>query len=1207
MQSGKINVAKGFQTAVNIAYDLNNNDKVRGFIPTQSGLDIIEDILLSTAANATSRSRILIGAYGRGKSHIILVLLSLLAGNDKDLFIALLDKMKKNNPPLYDFALEYLNSGRRLLPVVIRGSSTSLSSSFLSALQMTLNDENLSEVMPETHFQAAIATIDNWEKSYSHTYKAFVAALPCSIADFMLSLREYDTSSYELFESIYPKLTSGSTFNPFLGFDIVELYESIAKGIKARGYEGIIVVYDEFSKYLESSIANATISGIKLLQDFAEKCDRSGKMQMHLLLICHKDIANYIDGSLPKDKVDGWRGVSGRFKHINLHNNYAQMYEIISEVINKEHKFWSKFKKDNKIRFDDLRKRFTANRLLDGNNSDEIEYAVYGCYPLHPISTFILPRLSEKVAQNERTLFTFLSAEDRHTLSAFLAKSNNGFLLLTPDYLYDYFELLLRKEPYTSEAHKTYKLTTSILQKVEENSLEAKIIKTIALIYLVEQFEKLPPIVDMIVDAYRDSVSDVKLINTALTILIERDCIVYLKRSNHYLKLKESSGVDITAEISNYIERNHGNMQVTDILNRSAFDSYMYPTRYNDVKELTRYFDFIFINSTDFLDVSNWERQIENTGADGAVYAIIPKNKSEIKDLEESLLNRQQGAERILFIIPNAHSDIEKIIFEYEAVKNLSSSVQDDNLLLDEYEIYLEDLTEVITEYINMFTRPENKAATYYYNGEKCPIFRRSQLAEKLSDICERIYYRTPIVNNETINKNILSGQAVNSRTRLLTGLLAKELAPNLGLTGTGQEVSFMRSVLIQTGILVDVDTSPKINLEPADANLRTVLKLILNFFHSTSKAGERSFSELYQELTLPIHGIGLKRGLIPIFIATVLCVDRQAIVVKYGDSEVKITPDILNDINESPSDYSVILENWNEDKAAYIANLEKVFSEYIAEREKAYNGFAFVLLAMNRWFMNLPKYSKELDKIYDGDGKFQSLDGRKKKFINSLKQLDGNPREYLLEKVFSMLGKQEYLNNAVPLIAEIKRAWNEAVQDLIKKLTHDVIAIFATKKSQASLTSVIRDWYEPLSESTKQYLFTGNEKNILGLMASPSNDETALVQRLAKAVTSLRIEDWNNNTIIVFLRDLRKFKETVEAYNDAKQQSAMSESDEYKITFKNDSGKEVTKTFGRVEYSGFAKILLNAIKTDLEEHGQSITEQEKRQVLMELLQNLCQ
>lgn len=82
MFKNKIDVAKGFQTSVNIAYDLNNTGKISGFIPTMSSLDIIEDVLLSTAPNSTERARILIGAYGRGKSHIILVLLSLLFKKD---------------------------------------------------------------------------------------------------------------------------------------------------------------------------------------------------------------------------------------------------------------------------------------------------------------------------------------------------------------------------------------------------------------------------------------------------------------------------------------------------------------------------------------------------------------------------------------------------------------------------------------------------------------------------------------------------------------------------------------------------------------------------------------------------------------------------------------------------------------------------------------------------------------------------------------------------------------------------------------------------------------------------------------------------------------------------------------------------------------------------------------------------------------------
>jgi hypothetical protein len=1134
------------------------------------------------------------------------VLLALLSGKDESLFTTLLNKTRKNNPSLYDFIVEHQKSKTRLLPVVVRGSSVSLTSSFLSALQLTLNDVGLSEVMPETHFHAAINTIETWQTSFPETYGKLLPLLPRQIKDFTLSLKEYDINAYERFVDIYPQLTSGSTFNPFLGFDIVDLYESVAKGVKTKGYDGILVVYDEFSKYLESSIANATISDIKLLQDFAEKCDRSREIQMHLLLICHKDIANYIDGNLPKEKVDGWRGVSGRFKHIHLHNNYAQMYEIISEVIKKNEKYWAKFTKENKALFNDLVNRFTANKLLDANNDKEVNDAVYGCYPLHPIATFILPRLSEKVAQNERTLFTFLSSEDKYTLQSYLSATGVNFSLLTPDYLYDYFEPLLRKEPYTSEAHKLYKLTRSVLQKVDNGGLSSKILKTIALIYLVEQFEKLPPIVDIICDSFRESVEDTKIINNSLVELIEKDCVVYLKRSNNFLRIKESSGVDIPSEITNYIEKNRATLRVKTILNSSAFDSYLFPTRYNDDFEITRYFDFTFIDSTDFFGVDDWERRIVESSADGVVYAIIPQNAGEIEKLRAELSKSMPRTGRIIFVIPNTYNDIGKIAFEYDAVSHLRAEAENDDLLADEYDIYFDDLTEVIGSYINMFARPENGEATYYYCGERCAIYRRSQLSEKLSDICSSIFYRTPIINNESINKNNLPKQALNSRTKLLAGLLAADLVPNLGLTGTGQDVSFMRSTLIQTGVLVNPDTTPSLNLRPADEHFSEMFNAIRGFFKGAQNHEGNSFSLLYDELTLPKNGFGLKRGVIPIYVAAVLNHDKENLVVKYKSSEVRITPDLLNEINQSPQDYSVILEDWNEDKAKYLKGLEILFADQVSEREKAYNGFAFVLLAMNRWYMNLPKYAKEWGKIYAGDGRFKSIEASKKKFINSLKQLDGNPREYLLEKVFEIFGKQDNLANIVPLIRDIKTEWDESVRKLMGTLLIDVRKLFTRTGRRGSLASVIKDWRESLSESTFRHLFVGNENKILDLMATVSNDEFAFIQRLAKAVTSLRIEDWNNDTIESFNRNLEKFKTTVEDYDSNKFTESNRNQDVYKITYADIDGNEVTKTFGKTEYSNKAKLLLRELTSAMEEMGLSISEQEKRQVLMELLQKLC-
>ncbi|MDR0917859.1 MAG: hypothetical protein LBM93_01200, partial [Oscillospiraceae bacterium] len=1022
MSANKITVKNNFQTSVNIAYDLNNNDKIKSFIPTLSSFSVIEDILNSVIYNNSNRANILIGAYGRGKSHIILILLSLLSKKDKPLFKTLLSKLKTTNIYLYNQVKNYIESDKKLLPVVIQGSSNSLTQSFLNALQITLRENNLTDIMPDTNFISAINTIENWKTNYPKVYKEFTKLIKKPIKEFLSELYEYNLSTYERFSEIYPTLTAGSTFNPFIGMDVVTLYENVAKSLKSKGYQGVFVVYDEFSKYLETNIANATNSDVKLLQDFAEKCDRSDDEQIHLMLICHKDISNYIDNKLPKEKVDGWRGVSGRFNHINLHNNYSQMYEIISNVIEKEPKFWTKFTETFHLQFEDLKSRFTDNHLLDDKNISEVDYAVNGCFPLHPLTTFILPRLSEKVAQNERTLFTFLSSNSRNTLSSFLSSYNNDFSLLAPDILYDYFKPLFQKEPPTTEIYQKYKLTEIILHKIEEELLETKIVKTISLITIVEQYERLSPTINIITDTFKDSF-DVKEINKALDNLVKKECIVYIRRSNGFLKLKETSGINVQTEIINFIERNRNTLKIQDILNNCKFDSYTYPTRYNDEYEITRYFDFKFISSQDFWNVIE-TTDIETGYADGVIFAVIPENSDEIFKVKKHLISDKNWSNKTIFILPKYFSEIENTAFEFFAVTKLKKLTSDDNVLLDEYDVYIEDLEECLHKFIISYTQPETDNSFYYYQGKQLEITRRSQLSEQLSKITETIFPNTPIINNESINKNILTVNTVNSRNKILTALLSNELLPNLGLLGNRQEVSIARSILAQTKIIENFDTNPIVNLFTENEEIDRVLSIINDFF--SSKDGRPSyFKDLYYILTSSEKGIGLKKGLIPLFIAVILHSKKSDIIIKHKNSEVKLTADLLDYINIKPEEYSVVIENWDNEREIYISSLTKIFSSYIDEKAKKYNRFSFLISAMNKWFMALPKYSKELKEEYLGRNKTKKIPANYIKFINTLRQLPENHHEFLFKVLPDIFGCKVGEEKLIQTIQEIKKKYD--------------------------------------------------------------------------------------------------------------------------------------------------------------------------------------
>ena len=251
--SKMISVASGFQYSVNIGFDLGNDEKLKNFIPTKSALSLLEEVLLSTAETSTERSRVLIGAYGKGKSHIVLTILSILLKRDLGLFEKMLPKLEEH-PKIKQCVLNYYDSANKILPVVISGSNTSLSQAFLLALQRTLSDNDLLDVMPETNYKAAISVIERWKTDFPDTYRAFEAAIDAPVSVFIGALASYDIAAYEQFERVYPTLTAGSIFNPFLGFDVVELYESVAKELRNKGYTGMYVVYDEFSNRIWRNI-----------------------------------------------------------------------------------------------------------------------------------------------------------------------------------------------------------------------------------------------------------------------------------------------------------------------------------------------------------------------------------------------------------------------------------------------------------------------------------------------------------------------------------------------------------------------------------------------------------------------------------------------------------------------------------------------------------------------------------------------------------------------------------------------------------------------------------------------------------------------------------------------------------------------------------------------------------------------------------------
>lgn len=1185
-----ISTAENFQYAINIAYDFSDDKKIENYIATNDAIRIIEDVLLSTKDNSTDRARLFVGAYGKGKSHLALILIALVYKKDRHVFENLMKKVKLVNNDLYDYLNEYIQSEKRLLPVVVEGNKFSLQQSMLSALKSALEHEKIDDIMPNTFFSVAIETIEMWEKDYKDTYLQFTKLINVSVEKFKMKLRNFEQQALIGFETIYPKLTSGSKFTPILNGDVISLYEDVIKEIKAYGFSGIFLVYDEFSKYLEGNMQSTTATDIKMLQDLAEKANRSGNEQFHLLMISHKNIINYVD-DLPKVKVDAWKAVSERFKTVELSNSSIQLYDLISHVIIKDEKKFNDFYRTNKNEFDNIANQYINKNLFAGISKNQLEKIIKETYPLEPTSLYMLPAISEKVAQNERSMFTFLSSKNDKNALYNILRSQSAYV--SPDIIFDYFEEQFKNEAYTTSVYKYWKLVlTSINLLKELNEIQVKLIKTLAMIYILDQLEIIKPSSDNLLLILGNSGYSHTDIIGGIESLKERGVFKYSSRT-HYLRLSERTDINIDEVLKDTIERRKGIFNPLAILNKESEKVFLYPNGYNDEHEIIRYFTFEFISTADCCDIEDWDKRISDQYASGTLFALYDAHKN--KNL--SIVNKVDN-ERVVFALSRFTQNIDEILKQFDALSFLIENA-DDELFRDELMFVFDEVEEQVVSYIQGFINPSKKCVTYIHNGQEVVLYRKSQLSNLLTSICDSLYKYTPTIVNEVVNKSNISKQAINSRNKVLEGLLENEIRKNLGLTGTGQDVSFFRSVIQNKGVYIEDEDKYSIVTEGlTDDELNHTFRVIKGFILSTSTEGAKNLGDLYYELTHTKYGIGLKTGIIPFFLAAVLHHYKRFAVIKKKDKEFTINANLLDSINNNPSQYEIILESWSTEKEAYIGQLEDAFGAYLVVGEKEYNTFEYIVKAMQRWFYRLPKYSKDAELVIEPG--FNVKSKAVKRFRQMLKSPEINARELLFEKLPKAFSAKEINDALGKNIGKSKKIIDMQISYLQRDIENELINVLSTEKvEKRPLYTIAVDWHESLNSRTKEHLFTNGEGKLLSVIGNVQNDLDEFIKRIGRELSGIHIVDWNDDTFETVRTRLHSQIKNINEFNLAKDEI---NSSSYKVSLLDENGTEEEKTFDKLEVSRRGKMLYNELVSSIGEYGNALSDGEKRQILMNVM-----
>lgn len=1186
-----IKANEGFQYSINLQYDLNKYSKITGYIPTNASVDILKSYLTSIYYDSKDRASILVGPYGKGKSHLLLILLAIISMKNEEEEQSAIDflgsKIENIDVEVRQMISEIRSQNKTLLPVIINSNYYDLNQAFLIGIKDALEREGLSELKPKTYFESIIETIKIWENEYAETYKIFKEKLKekaLNIKLFKEKISTYNEEAYEIFKEIHPQITSGTEFNPLINSDIVRLFEEInSKLFELGNYTGMFVVFDEFSKFLEASVSRNSARDIKLIQDFAELANRSGKNQIHLCCITHKSVNDYIS-NLPKEKIDAWRGAEGRFKELYFTSSSQQNYELIANAIIKDQEMFRNFKSMNNKEISSVLEECESTSLF--NDIDDYTSLIGdGCFPLNPISSYVLPRVSEKVAQNERTLFTFLAKDEKGSLVNFVYLNKGKADFLTVDFIYDYFETLFKKEVFNESVHTVWLKANNALLKTKDK-IQKKIIKSLAVINIVNELERLSP-TDLYIRASLGLENEI--FQDAITQLVNKQIILKKKSDGNY-RFLPGSDLDIIKKITDRKSISSSKINVKEVLDSIVSLGFELPKKYNDEKEMVRYFKKEFITVNEFLNIRTIRDLTFESKSDGVILYLIHYSEEDKEKVLKKLVELNDS--RILACILNSNFAKDEEIRELLAIKSLKSDVElnQNELAVQELEIFENDVTEDIENYINVNYDIKNGLCGYYdFHGERLDIKKANQLNRKLSDICFEVFSNTPVVNNELINKNKINSPILKARDKILQYIFEEMEKGNDFVTkGNGPEATIFRVAVKRKGLLDGTESN--------DPDLNGILDSIKDFLLS-SEENKRSFSELYNIFYNAEYKYGIRSGIIPIYLALKMKDYLDKIVIYFGEKEVPLSIETLNRINETPDKYSILLEEGSKEKESYITKLDNLFNEYKSKKDAGYSRYTTILESMQSWVQGLPKYTRDCKiKSYNDN---ENINSDIIEFRKVFLKFDSNPRELLLNKIPNKILKENSLEECFKIITDIKEFLDNYITETKKYLISETKKVF-DKGYKGELKTALGNWYNDLSEDNIEHLYDVNANAVLKLIPeiSKKNDDY-IIEKLSKIVTGLNIEDWQDEKVAQYLHDIQVIKDTITNY---KKEEKSKENYSYNISFfVND--KQVNKSFESTDISVTGSTLYNNIEEALDDYAESIDVNEKRNILMKLLE----
>lgn len=1060
--SSKISVKRRYSRSINLERDLLSPDSVLGYVPTSRSIESLDRILNAIVTPRSTSAWTITGVYGTGKSSFAHFLTSLCAPYTE---------------PIHKNALKVIDEHSKLNKAIKHHIAN----------------------LPKSGLIRAIATAQR--EPIAHT---IVRAL---------------------FQGIAKYKTRGR--RPYIFNQINKLMEKISKGkrvnndqalnslCKLAKVSGILIIVDELGKNLEYAANSNSQEDLFLLQQIAELPSETVDTKIVFLGILHQAFTEYAN-DLSQSQRNEWGKIQGRFEDIPFADSNSEMFQLIGHAIdqtkagiirtsiNKWGKKWASILKTEKY----INPQAITNKTVSA------------LFPLNPVAAIVLPNLCSRYAQNDRSLFTFMSSTEPYSLASFLKEEsrNQNLPTLKLDRLYDYF---VESAGISSSSRVQNQRWVEIHGRISDaTGLDEdflSVLKVVGLLNLVFLSGPLKATSQLVAYALSESPDDkeaIKYWKKIIAKLCQKGFIAWRKKLDE-LRIWEGSDFDIEQAIAENSDL--GQKDLCELLSETCSLTPLVAHRHSYETGTLRYFERSYIS-----DIQDLEKiKLNNSHSDGVIYLLIT-DKNIPKEIGIQYIENKP----LVLICPTVDTKaIRKTCVEYAALRRIQKKcpeLQSDGVARREVRYRLAHTKQALDTLMLQAFGSSDTPIYCWIKGKPETLKNTKELSSQISELCDGEYNKSLRLWNELLNRQKLTAQAVTARRKLINGIISNSDKERLGIEGNGPEYCMYSSVLAKTGIHKLINNKWTVGEPRKRSGILHAWRAIERFCLS-AKSSPETLDNLYEILSSRPYGI--KEGVIPVLITAFLMTCKDNIALYHNDTFLPVTNESHFDLlAKNPKWFSVKHFELTGLRSQVFKELEKVIvnTQNRTKHKTRNSTLLAVVKPLVRFASTLPIYTTNT----------KSLSNKASNVRNTLLQAR-EPDQLLFwdlpkacglkpitnRKKFNIEEAKEFRLKLVTSLKEIQNCYDH----LLAKCKELLYEAFSVRGDKGSLREDLRVRAKYLSDCIEPQL-----KRFVLAAISDEKDDRKWLEALLMVIVDKPAESWRDIDVSEFELNLieiaRKF-----------------------------------------------------------------------------------